>query len=98
MIEYLKIDEQDYRIGLSKVFFRSGVVARLESELEQEMGRRIIVLQALVRKFNAASRDKRKSRVNEAQTFQQVAEREKMEVGWFDALCLPMGFMLPFPL
>jgi myosin heavy subunit len=87
LIEYLKISEDDYRIGLSKVFFRSGIVARLEGELEREMAKRIIVLQALVRKFNAASRDRKKTRVTESQTFHQVAEREKLEVGLL-AICV----------
>jgi len=81
MIEYLKISGDDHRIGLSKVFFRSGVVAQLEGELEREMAKRILVLQAQVRKFNARSRDRKKTRVTEAYTFKQVAEREKLEVG-----------------
>lgn len=32
MIEYLEVDANLYRIGQSKVFFRTGVLAHLEEE------------------------------------------------------------------
>jgi myosin heavy subunit len=60
-VSHLKIAEGDYRVGMSKVFFRAGVIARLDDELDRELARRIIDMQARVRQFLAQRREEKKA-------------------------------------
>lgn len=53
MIIQLEIDEKLYRIGISKVFFRSGVLAALEEERDRKLTDLMISFQALARGFLA---------------------------------------------
>ncbi|VDM76368.1 unnamed protein product [Strongylus vulgaris] len=53
MIEYLEIDSNLYRIGQSKVFFRTGVLAHLEEERDLKLTDLIIQFQAQCRAFLA---------------------------------------------
>ena len=39
MIEALGLDEQSYRIGLTKVFFRAGVLAQLEEQRDLKLSK-----------------------------------------------------------
>ncbi|CAF0782742.1 unnamed protein product [Adineta ricciae] len=49
MIKELELDENLYRIGLTKIFFRSGVLAHLEEERDHKLTDIITHLQALCR-------------------------------------------------
>ncbi|KAK6059852.1 hypothetical protein COOONC_02495 [Cooperia oncophora] len=53
MIEYLEVDANLYRIGQSKVFFRTGVLAHLEEERDLKLTDLIIQFQAQCRAFLA---------------------------------------------
>ncbi|KAK6766355.1 hypothetical protein RB195_025951 [Necator americanus] len=53
MIEYLEVDSNLYRIGQSKVFFRTGVLAHLEEERDLKLTDLIIQFQAQCRAFLA---------------------------------------------
>ncbi|XP_056607734.1 myosin-11 [Triplophysa dalaica] len=51
MIKHLDLDPNLYRIGLSKIFFRTGVLAQLEEERDLKLTVIIIAFQALGRGF-----------------------------------------------
>ncbi|XP_057201341.1 myosin-11 isoform X2 [Triplophysa rosa] len=51
MIKHLDLDPNLYRIGLSKIFFRTGVLAQLEEERDLKLTVIIIAFQALARGF-----------------------------------------------
>ncbi|KAK5979365.1 Myosin head motor domain [Trichostrongylus colubriformis] len=53
MIEYLEVDANLYRIGQSKVFFRTGVLAHLEEERDLKLTDLIVQFQAECRAFLA---------------------------------------------
>ncbi|VDL72666.1 unnamed protein product [Nippostrongylus brasiliensis] len=53
MIEYLEVDANLYRIGQSKVFFRTGVLAHLEEERDLKLTDLIVQFQAQCRAFLA---------------------------------------------
>jgi len=53
MINALDLDENLYRIGQSKIFFRSGVLAHLEEERDLKLTDIIIQFQAACRGFLA---------------------------------------------
>ena len=53
MIDALDLDENLYRIGQSKIFFRSGVLAHLEEERDMKLTDIIIQFQAQCRGYLA---------------------------------------------
>ncbi|PIO77322.1 myosin head [Teladorsagia circumcincta] len=53
MIEFLEVDANLYRIGQSKVFFRTGVLAHLEEERDLKLTDLIVQFQAQCRAFLA---------------------------------------------
>ncbi len=53
MIKDLELDENLYRIGQSKLFFRAGVLAHLEEERTLKLSDIIIQFQALCRGVNS---------------------------------------------
>ncbi|XP_052268542.1 unconventional myosin-XVIIIa-like isoform X7 [Dreissena polymorpha] len=56
IIENLDIDKLNYRIGLSKVFFRAGALNRLESSRDDRVTGRITAFQAYCRGYIARKR------------------------------------------
>lgn len=50
-IKHLDLDPNLYRIGLSKIFFRTGVLAQLEEERDLKLTDIIIAFQAQARGF-----------------------------------------------
>ncbi len=48
-IQELQLNENLYRIGLTKIFFRSGVLAQLEEGRDRKLNEIITKLQALFR-------------------------------------------------
>ncbi|XP_052800270.1 unconventional myosin-XVIIIa-like isoform X12 [Mya arenaria] len=56
IIENLDIDKLNYRIGLSKVFFRAGALNRLESSRDDRVTGRITAFQAYCRGYTARKR------------------------------------------
>uniref|UniRef100_A0AC35U3J5 Myosin motor domain-containing protein n=1 Tax=Rhabditophanes sp. KR3021 TaxID=114890 RepID=A0AC35U3J5_9BILA len=56
VIEHLDMDENLYRIGQSKIFFRAGVLAKLEEERDVKLTDLIIRFQAICRGFLAKKR------------------------------------------
>ncbi len=50
-IKHLDLDPNLYRIGLSKIFFRTGVLAQLEEERDLKLTDIIIAFQAKTRGF-----------------------------------------------
>lgn len=50
-IKHLDLDPNLYRIGLSKIFFRTGVLAQLEEERDLKLTVIIIAFQAQARGF-----------------------------------------------
>ena len=53
MIQALDLDENLYRIGQSKIFFRGGVLAHLEEERDLKLTDIIVQFQAACRAFLA---------------------------------------------
>ncbi|EGD73038.1 myosin [Salpingoeca rosetta] len=53
MVEALNLDAQSYRIGLTKVFFRAGILAQLEEQRDLKLSKMIIGLQAFCRGYLA---------------------------------------------
>eukprot|EP00043_Microstomoeca_roanoka_P018161 m.192913 g.192913 ORF g.192913 m.192913 type:complete len:1358 (+) comp16776_c1_seq2:99-4172(+) len=53
MVEALNLDEQSYRIGLTKIFFRAGVLAQLEEHRDIKLSKMIVGLQAFCRGYLA---------------------------------------------
>eukprot|EP00039_Didymoeca_costata_P018541 m.333902 g.333902 ORF g.333902 m.333902 type:complete len:1372 (+) comp17243_c0_seq1:84-4199(+) len=53
MVEALELDSNEYRIGHTKIFFRTGVLARLEEERDAKLSTMLIGLQAYCRGFLA---------------------------------------------
>lgn len=53
ILEAIDMDPAYYRIGLSKVFFRAGVLAELEERRETEVKNAIILIQATARGYTA---------------------------------------------
>lgn len=51
ILEKLGLEPSQYKVGLSKVFFRNGVLADLERQLEEMINARTILVQALSRGF-----------------------------------------------
>eukprot|EP00118_Oscarella_pearsei_P003363 m.14044 g.14044 ORF g.14044 m.14044 type:complete len:1988 (+) comp25432_c0_seq1:98-6061(+) len=64
MLEALDLDENLYRIGLSKVFFRAGVLGHLEEERDMKLTEVIIGIQAYCRGMLA--RQKYRKRVQQS--------------------------------
>ncbi|EDQ92819.1 uncharacterized protein MONBRDRAFT_13965 [Monosiga brevicollis MX1] len=53
MLEALNLDPNSYRVGLTKVFFRAGVLAHLEEERDIRLSKMIVGLQAHCRGYLA---------------------------------------------
>jgi myosin protein heavy chain len=53
ILEALEIDKSTYRIGMSKVFFRTGILAKLEEDRDEMITNHIILFQARCRAFLA---------------------------------------------
>eukprot|EP01147_Barroeca_monosierra_P002016 gene2016-5090_t len=53
MVEALSLDSQSYRIGLTKIFFRAGVLAQLEEDRDLKLSKMIVGLQAFCRGYLA---------------------------------------------
>ncbi|KAL1479533.1 hypothetical protein MTO96_051769, partial [Rhipicephalus appendiculatus] len=49
VIEAIQLDANDYRFGHSKIFFRAGVLGRLEEMRDERLGKIITMIQAAVR-------------------------------------------------
>eukprot|EP01095_Lingulamoeba_sp_RSL-Kostka_P012929 TRINITY_DN5221_c0_g1_i3.p1 TRINITY_DN5221_c0_g1~~TRINITY_DN5221_c0_g1_i3.p1 ORF type:complete len:2164 (+),score=981.26 TRINITY_DN5221_c0_g1_i3:29-6520(+) len=56
LMEQLKIDKEQYRLGLTKIFFRTGQLAKIEEMREQKIGELLVVIQAASRGFLARDR------------------------------------------
>jgi len=66
LIGALKIDAQQFRIGISKVFFKAGVVAELEEKRDEKLGRLITGFQAICRGWFARRQFRREHGQEEA--------------------------------
>eukprot|EP00732_Lithocolla_globosa_P001103 Lithocolla_globosa_v1_NODE_497_length_3887_cov_213.445459.p1 type:complete len:1220 gc:universal NODE_497_length_3887_cov_213.445459:3837-178(-) len=55
LVEALKIKPEDYKIGLSKVFFKAGILGVLEEERDAKLGSLITGFQAVARGYLARS-------------------------------------------
>jgi len=53
ILDALKIDKESYRFGLTKIFFRTGVLAYIEEVREQTVGKMIVSIQICSRAFLA---------------------------------------------
>lgn len=53
MIDYLELEDNLFRIGISKIFFRAGVLAQLEEERDQKLTGLIVSFQAQCRAYLA---------------------------------------------
>lgn len=53
MLEALELDSNEYRIGHTKIFFRTGVLSRLEEERDAKLSVMLVGLQAYCRGFLA---------------------------------------------
>ncbi|KAH6578714.1 hypothetical protein BASA60_003550 [Batrachochytrium salamandrivorans] len=60
MLEHLALDKNQYRIGSSKVFFRSGVLADLENLRDEKISKIVVRIQALMRGYLARKIYKRR--------------------------------------
>ncbi|XP_077527332.1 myosin heavy chain isoform X25 [Haemaphysalis longicornis] len=49
LMEATKLDEGEYRLGFTKIFFRAGVLGRLEEMRDERLGKIITMIQAAVR-------------------------------------------------
>ncbi|XP_065181021.1 myosin-10-like isoform X2 [Sycon ciliatum] len=49
MLEHIELDQNQYRVGHTKVFFRAGVLARLEEDRDMKLSEIITLLQARCR-------------------------------------------------
>lgn len=49
ILEKLGLDSSQYKVGLSKVFFRNGVLAKLERQLEEMIEHNMIIIQSFSR-------------------------------------------------
>uniref|UniRef100_A0A1W7RA59 Myosin heavy chain, muscle n=1 Tax=Hadrurus spadix TaxID=141984 RepID=A0A1W7RA59_9SCOR len=59
VLEAIQLDENDYRFGNTKVFFRAGILGRLEEMRDDRLGKIITWLQAWIRWYNAKKAFKR---------------------------------------
>lgn len=66
IVEALDIEKSLYRIGISKIFLRAGVLARLEEDRDVIITSRIIRIQAYVRAFLARRKRDKLARQTEA--------------------------------
>jgi len=53
LMEQLKVDKEQYRLGLTKIFFRAGQLASIEEKREQKIGQIVLTIQAASRAFIA---------------------------------------------
>ncbi|KAH6942300.1 hypothetical protein HPB50_003324 [Hyalomma asiaticum] len=49
LMDAIKLDEGEYRLGFTKIFFRAGVLGRLEEMRDERLGKIITMIQAAVR-------------------------------------------------
>ncbi|XP_037571715.1 myosin heavy chain, muscle-like isoform X16 [Dermacentor silvarum] len=49
LMDAIKLDEGEYRLGFTKIFFRAGVLGRLEELRDERLGKIITMMQAAVR-------------------------------------------------
>ncbi|KAF1745120.1 hypothetical protein MXB_1473, partial [Myxobolus squamalis] len=66
MLEKLELDKNLYRIGQSKVFFKSGVLANLEEERDKILHRYMVYFQAHVRGHLARNRHNKRTQLKSA--------------------------------
>jgi myosin protein heavy chain len=59
LLDELKIDREQFRFGVTKVFFRTGQLAAIEEMREQKIGELLITIQAASRAYLARQMYKR---------------------------------------
>ncbi|XP_023210290.1 myosin heavy chain, muscle-like isoform X18 [Centruroides sculpturatus] len=59
VLKAIQLDENDYRLGLTKVFFRAGVLGRLEELRDDRLGKIVTWVQSWIRWYNAVKTFKR---------------------------------------
>ena len=59
VLDELKVDPAQYRFGVTKVFFKAGVLAKIEEIREKKIGELLIVIQSAARAFLARQMYKR---------------------------------------
>ncbi|KAI8846206.1 P-loop containing nucleoside triphosphate hydrolase protein, partial [Chytridium lagenaria] len=60
LLESLTLDKNQYRVGTSKVFFRSGVLAQLEELRDVKLAKIVVKIQAIARGYLARKQYKKK--------------------------------------
>ncbi|KAJ6657316.1 hypothetical protein lerEdw1_002683 [Lerista edwardsae] len=60
LLESLELEKSSYHMGLSRVFFRAGTLAKLEEQRDKQMSRNITLFQAACRGFLARQQFKKR--------------------------------------
>ncbi|PVU89108.1 hypothetical protein BB561_005541 [Smittium simulii] len=81
ILESIQINSSDFRLGNTKVFFRTGVLAEIEERRDTKLSKIIIIFQAIARGYTC--RNKFQRRINQAKSIRLIQRNIKV----YNQLC-----------